>query len=297
MRTRIVIKLVTAIIGGWSVIAQPSVATAQDIVPNIAYGNDSDRQKLDLYRPDSAPPHPVLIFIHGGGFMSGNKRAGNARHIVRAGLDRGYAVASLNYRRSGEALFPAAVEDVLAAIGFLRMHASAYGLDSDRLATWGASAGGNLSAMAATLGSEAEGTHVQAAVNWFGPIVFDEMDAQFGALGIEPALGPTNAATSPESRYIGIPVGDPAAAELVRRASPQSYISPDDPPMLVQHGTEDRNIPIQQSRNFAGALAAVIGQEKVEYIPLAGAGHGGGDFLSEANMARIFAFLDKHLGR
>ncbi|MEO1483660.1 MAG: alpha/beta hydrolase [Myxococcota bacterium] len=277
------------------VFAPSPARDAEAWFPDLAYASASPRQTLDLYLPRGAQPFPFIVYIHGGGFKAGNKRAGNAPHIISAALGRGYAVASLNYRRSGEATFPAAVEDVFTAIRFLKTVAPEYGLAPDRMATWGDSAGGNLAAMAATRGTAEDGTQVQAAVDWFGPIVFDRMDAEFAALGLAPRLGPTDAPGSPESQYLGVAVGAPEAAGLVRDASPQSYITPDDPPMLIQHGTEDHNVPILQSQNFAEALARVIGPENVVFLALSGAGHGGDAFLNEENFARVFDFLDARL--
>lgn len=262
---------------------------------NLTYSDQSSSQKLDLYLPDTATPYPVIIYIHGGGFRAGNKRAGNAPNIIRASLDRGYAVASLNYRLSGEATYPAAVEDVFAALKYLKVNSADYGFDAARMATWGDSAGGNLASMAATSGSKEDGTDLQAAVNWFGPIAFDQMDSQFERLGIAPMLGATSAEGSPESSYLGVVVGTPDAADLVVAASPQTYITPDDPPMIIQHGTADRNVPILQSANFATALSQVIGPENVVFDALDGAGHGGDAFLTEANFDRVFEFLDTYL--
>ncbi len=262
---------------------------------NVTYGDQSSSQKLDLYLPDAAKPYPLIVYIHGGGFRAGNKRAGDAPDIIRAGMDRGYAVASLNYRLSGEATYPAAIDDVFAAINYLKVNSADYDLDPDRMATWGDSAGGNLASMAATRGSKVDGTDLQAVVNWFGPIVFDQMDSQFESLGIEPMLGATSADGSPESTYLGAVVGTAEAADLVIDASPQTYITPDDPPMILQHGTADRNVPILQSENFATALSEVIGPERVVFDALEGAGHGGDAFLTEANFGRVFAFLDAYL--
>ncbi|MEL6837824.1 MAG: alpha/beta hydrolase [Pseudomonadota bacterium] len=261
------------------------------LIADIPYGDASTRQKLDLYLPDGEGPFPVILFVHGGGFSSGHKRAANPRAVIRAGLARGYAVASTNYRRSGEALFPAAADDVIAAVRFLQDHADDYDLARNRVATWGASAGGNLAAMAAL----SDDTNVQAAVIWFGPIRFDQMDAQFETLGLDPMLGATDAANSPESQYLGVAVGAPEAADLVLQASPQSYITSDDPPVLIQHGTADRNVPILQSEFFAAELADVIGPSKVEFDAIAGAGHGGDAFVSDANFDRVFLFLNAHL--
>lgn len=290
-----VLSLAVAILNGNLVPLPIQVRDGEGRFLGIAYADRSGRQRLDLYLPDAAKPYPVIVYIHGGGFRAGNKRAGNAPDIIRAGLDRGYAVASLNYRLSGEATYPAAVEDVFAAIKYLKTNAADYDVDSARMATWGDSAGGNLASMAATRGSKAEGTDLQAAVNWFGPIVFDQMDSQFETLGIVPMLGATSAEGSPESTYLGVVVGTADAADLAIAASPQTYISPDDPPMIIQHGTADRNVPILQSENFAAALSETIGPERVVFDALEVAGHGGGAFLTEANFDRVFAFLDTYL--
>lgn len=258
---------------------------------NIPYGEQSNRQKLDLYLPDLAQTLPLVVVVHGGGFMSGHKRAANPSAVVQSALPRGYAVASINYRRSGEALFPAAVQDVVAAVSFLQDNATDYSIDPEKIAVWGASAGGNLAAMAAL----SEEIDVQAAVIWFAPIRFDQMDLQFEMLEVDPMLGPTNAPESPESRYLGVAVGAPEAAALVTQASPQSYITEDDPPFLIQHGTADRNVPILQSQQFAEALKDTLGDAYVVFDAIDNAGHGGDAFLSDENFDRIFRFLSTHL--
>lgn len=301
MRVRLffVVLALVATAFGYRMVSPPpvSVDDGQKRFVNIAYGELSPNQKLDLYLPASAAPHPLIVYLHGGGFKAGDKRAGNARPIISAALGNGYAVASINYRLSKEAKFPAAVEDVFAALEFLKAEAEQYDLSRDLVAIWGDSAGGNLASMAATREAPDGKKAVKAAINWFGPIQFDLMDDQFSTLGLDPMLGPTSAPASPESEYLGRIVGSPEAADLVIRASPQTYVTPDDVPMLIQHGTADRNVPVLQSENFARALAAAIGADKVEFDSLPGAGHGGEAFLSEDNFARIFTFLNKHLKR
>ena len=291
MRVGIIAAL--GVVVALTLMPRPQHAAARYL--DIVYAKASSRQTLDLYLPSGEGVSPLIVFVHGGGFMSGNKRGGNAPDIIRAGLARGYAVASVNYRRSREALFPAAADDVTTAVAFLREEADQYGLDPRRFVVWGASAGGNLAAMAATRGAESEGTAVQAAVIWFAPIAFDQMDAQFEALDIRPMLGATNKQNSPESRYLGVAVGSPDAVDLVRAASPQTYITARAPPTLIQHGTADRNIPITQSENFARALSDAIGGDRARFTALEGAGHGGDAFASTANFDLIFAFLNRHL--
>lgn len=276
------------------------------VFANLAYAKGSSAQTLDLFLPDSGTgPFPLIVAIHGGAFQFGHKSDGQ-ENPMKAGLARGYAVASINYRLSKEAKFPAAIQDVKAAIRFLRAQAAQYQLDPNRFAAWGGSAGGNLAALAATsareplfhdsaLGNSEQSDAVQVAVDWYGPIHFSTMDTQFAALGQTPRMGKTNSERSPESRYLGKVVGTPEAELLVQQASPLTYVSVDDPPMLLQHGTEDRNIPITQSQVLADSLARVIGPEKVRFETVEGAGHGGKLFTSPENLERVFEFLDRWL--
>ncbi len=272
---------------------------------DVAYAAKSDAEKLDIYLPNEGTgPFPLIIEIHGGAFMMGSKSEQIAP--MMEGLKRGYAVASINYRMSGEAPFPAAVNDVKAAIRFLRANAAKYKLNPLKFATWGGSAGGNLSAIAGTsggvaaladpsLGNTDVSDSVQAAVDWYGPIWFSTMNSEFKALGQTPVMGVTSAATSPESKYIGKTVGNAGSESLVAQASPQNYIDAKDPPFYIQHGTADRNIPITQSKNFASKLASAIGADKVTLEILEGAGHGGSQFEDGANVKKIIDFLDKYL--
>ncbi|SFN58032.1 Acetyl esterase/lipase [Formivibrio citricus] len=273
---------------------------------DVAYAKTSPSQKLDLYLPnEGAEPFPLIIEIHGGGFALG-KKSGNIAPMLE-GLKRGYAVASIDYRLSGEAKFPAAINDVKAAIRFLRANAAQYRLDSNRFATWGGSAGGNLSALAATsagvaaltdpaLGHADVSDAVQAAVDWFGPLDFTTMDAQFAAQGTSGVMGLTSSPNSFESRYLGKTVGTPEAQPLAALANPITHVGAKTPPMYIQHGAADRNVPITQSKQLAEKLVSTIGQDKVVFETL-DAGHGGPKFDAPANAAKILDFLDKHLKR
>lgn len=278
---------------------------------NVAYAAKSSAQIMDIYIPNEGTgPFPLIISIHGGAFKSGDKADGQESPMLgtaeSGGIASGYAVASINYRLSGEAKWPAQINDIKAAIRFLRAHAAEYSLNPDKFATWGGSAGGNLAALAAvtggvkeladdTLGNAGVSDAIQAGVDWFGPIYFSTMDAEFAALGQTPAMGATNTATSPESAYLGKTIGTAEAEPLVIAASPQTYITNDDPAFFIQHGTADRNIPITQSENFSKKLAAVLGADKVFFEKLEGAGHGTAEFSAVSNVAKIIAFLDKYL--
>lgn len=264
---------------------------------DLAYAGQSQAQKLDLYLPTKGQgPFPVVVHVHGGGFMVGDKADGQLTPVLAA-LDRGLAVASVNYRLSGEALFPAQVRDVKAAIRWLRVHAGTYGLDSRRFAVWGGSAGGHLASLVGTTGDATvfseEGeppgssTRVQAVVDWFGPIDFSSMDEQFRKSGKGQA--DHGEASSPESRLLGRPLAE--VPELAKVANPATYLSADDPPFLIQHGTEDPLVPTEQSIHFAEALESVLGKKKVRLELIQGAGHGGPAFDDPKNLRKVLDFL------
>ncbi|MBC3787654.1 alpha/beta hydrolase [Spirosoma utsteinense] len=279
--------------------AKANTASIQRKWLDVAYADKSTAQKLDIYLPDTGKgPFPVIVPIHGGAFKMGDKADGQLTPML-AGLKRGYAVVSVNYRLSGEAVFPAQIQDVKAAIRFIRAHASTYQLNPNRIAAWGGSAGGHLAAMAGTtsditdfddasLGNAGQSSRVQAVVDWFGPIRFDQMDAQFKASG--KGTADHDAANSPESQLLGKPVQQ--APDLVKRASPATYISQSDPPMFIEHGTDDRLVPTQQSVDFAAALEKILGHQNVTITLLEGANHGGPQFNTPENLATVFSFLD-----
>lgn len=269
---------------------------------NVAYATKSPAQKLDIYLPNAGDgPFPVIVSIHGGAFKMGDKADGQLTPVLEA-LKHGYAVVSVNYRLSGEAIFPAQIQDVKAAIRFVRANAKAYKFNPDKIATWGGSAGGHLAAMAGTtgdvtlfddasLGNAGQSSRVQAVVDWFGPIQFDQMDAQLRASG--KGVPDHDAANSPESELVGKQITQ--AANLVKRASPATYISPNDPPIFIEHGTEDQLVPTEQSKNFYADLVKVMGKDRVTLTLLTGARHGGPQFGTPENLANVFAFLDKYL--
>jgi acetyl esterase/lipase len=268
---------------------------------DVPYANASPAQKLDIYLPnDGDGPYPVIVAIHGGGFKFGDKASGEIVPMLAA-LDRGYAVVSINYRLSGEAKWPAPIQDVKAAIRWIKANSAKYRFEPNRIATWGDSAGGYLSAMAGVsagidaledkqMGSADQTSRVQAAVDWFGPIDFLKMDEQFKTSGIDGMKHSTP--DSFESQLLGQPITD--APDVVKAASPETYITGDDPPFFIQHGSADPLIPIQQSEQFAARLKQVLGPEKVVFESLDGAGHGGPQFADPNNVARVLDFLDQH---
>jgi acetyl esterase/lipase len=269
---------------------------------NIPYATQSSSQQLDIYLPNEGEgPFPVIVSIHGGAFMMGDKGDGQLKPMLE-GLKRGYAVVSINYRMSGEAVFPALVLDVKAAIRWIKANATQYHLKKDAIAVWGGSAGGYLCAMEGltggkpifedlNMGNAQENSQVQAVVDWFGPINFLTMDPQLQQSGN--GTPDHNASNSPESKLMGQTITE--IPEAVQKANPEMYITADAPPFLIMHGTRDQLVPTQQSEHFAAALKPVLGDNKVILHLLEGAKHGGPEFETAENLARVFTFLDQYL--
>lgn len=269
---------------------------------DLSYSSLSPAQKLDIYLPDEGErPFPIIFYIHGGGFAIGDKRDIHVLAFLK-GLARGYAVVSVNFRLSDEGIFPAGLQDIKAAIRWLRANSEQYHLDGNRIAACGGSSGGNYAAMVCLTGHVAEfddlslgnpgyPCDVQAAVDWFGPTDFLKMDEQL----FESGFGPSDhgEAESPESRYLGAKLSDvPLKVEL---ANPMTYIYSNMPPILIQHGRLDTLVPVQQSIMFVEKLGKYVPNDRFEFDILEGAGHGDPLFETEENMARVFSFLDRHL--
>ena len=271
---------------------------------DLAYATLSEAQKLDIYYPTTGGSFPVIVWIHGGAFKGGDKRDQQLEPVLKT-LARGYAVVSMNYRMSGEATFPALVQDVKAAVRWVRANATAHGFDPSRIAIWGGSAGGYLALMAGVvgalpefddpaLGNADQSAEVQAVVAWFPPADFLTMDAQLEASGfVQTPESAHSGPQSPESLILGRQIT--LIPDLVREADPATYIRPGLPPFFIQHGSADETVPYQQSLVFAGKLATVNGADTVRYELLLNARHGHDDpaFKSQENVNKIVDFLDR----
>jgi acetyl esterase/lipase len=246
----------------------------------------------------------VIATFHGGAWMFGDK--GDARNEpFLAGLGRGYAVACVNYRLSGEAQFPSQIYDCKAAIRYLRGHAAEYKLDGKRIGAWGASAGGHLVALLGT-SNKVKGledlsiknshnrisSQVQAVVVWFGPSEnFLKMDEELARSGL--GIPNHSEADSPESRLLGRKITEIPA--LVKFASPMTYIKADVPPFLIQHGQQDGIVPVEQAIRFAAEIERIAGRDRVRLEILPEAAHGDPLFRTPQNVQRVLDFFDLHL--
>lgn len=269
-----------------------------DPLSNIAYASNSPAQALDIVLPDGEGPFPLVILVHGGGFAFGDKQMSIVQNMFNL-TNAGYAVATVNYRLSGEASYPAAIADVKAAVRFLRANAVTYALNPEQFAIWGESAGAYLAVMAAVTpdGSfQADVTDnatvsdaVSCVIDFYGPITFFQMDEDFAALGVQ---GNTGGADSFESKWLGLPVGE-LSDEMKAEMSPLTYISADTKlQAFIQAGSADANIPYTQSTRLADAFKEVIGDQNVKFEILDGAAHMDNAFYTADNLAKVVSFLN-----
>ena len=276
----------------------------QKVYRDLAYGSRSEAQKLDLYVPAGNGPFPLVVVIHGGGFIGGDKTGSSQLSKIKVLLKDGYAAASINYRLSDEKIYPAQIYDAKAAVRYLRSNTMKFNLDPDHFGAWGASAGGTLAALLGTtcgvtelegakLGNAEQSSCIQAAVDWFGPVDILRMEEQFEGTNCPSGHKNPDLAKSNESKWMGAPIQ--TVPKLVYKTNPMNYIDASDPPFYIQHGSDDCIIPPEQSRALAGALIAATGIDNVIYSELPGAGHGGEKFNTEENMKLVVEFLDKYL--
>lgn len=257
---------------------------------NLPYVSQHDKfQKLDLYLPDGGDgARPLVVWVHGGGWASGSKENPPVKELVA----RGYAVASVGYRLSQQALYPAQIQDCKAAIRWLRAHAREYQIDSKRIGAWGESAGGHLVALLGTTGDIRDydvgeyldqSSAVQCVVNWYGPTNF----IHWGGPEIPPKDSPESAIYC----LMGGPVSKMRDAAV--RASPVYFANADSAPFLMIHGDRDPVVPLAQSQMLHEALLKVGAKSDLLTIP--GAAHGGKEFHAIENMGQVIAFFDRYL--
>jgi acetyl esterase/lipase len=260
---------------------------------NVTYVTDGHaNQTLDLYLP-AKPAGPLLVWIHGGGWRGGSK----ANPPGLAVLAKGVTVASVEYRFSQHAIFPAQIEDCKAAIRWLRAHASEYGYDPKRIGCWGASAGGHLTALLAVTGQVRDfdvgenldqPSAIQCAVNWFGPADFPAYDP-----GLPTAMVQRENPNSVLAQLFGGRISE--KLDLAKRASPVTWATKEAAPMLIMQGTKDPLVPLDQSQRLADRLKSVGADVTLDVID--GAGHGGPQFTTPEKLGLLLGFLEQHLAK
>jgi acetyl esterase/lipase len=223
---------------------------------------------------------PVVVWVHGGGWTKGSKENPPLAWLAA----EGYAVASINYRLSWMARWPAQIDDVRAALRWLRVNAAKHGIDPDRIVVAGGSAGGHLAALAGTQSppaGETVSSRVRAVIDLYGPADLPSMPAN------RPDRPGEDAARTNGARLLGGAVRD--RLELAREASALHHVSADDPPFLILHGDRDPQVPLEQSQRLHAALRAAGVSSELVVLP--GAGHGGKEFSTPEIRAKIRAFL------
>lgn len=261
---------------------------------DIAYRYASFSQRLDVYRPVGDGPHPVVVYLHGGGWVAGDKATPADVGMVASIVAHGYAVVSVNYRLATEAVFPAQLDDVRAALAWVRERGPEHGLDAARVGVFGVSAGAHLAALAGVTERET----VRAVVGWAPPVDLSTVGADLAARA--DCDGAWSDPDDPESFWAAL-VGGPVSArpELVAAADPTRHLADGDvadlPPFLFSHGDRDCTVPLAQSQRFVAIVRAVTGRpDAAEVRVLPDAGHVR-QFPRDAEMAADLAFLDAHL--
>jgi acetyl esterase/lipase len=270
---------------------------------DVAYGTIHTAQKLDIYTPAGLGTYPVVVMIHGGGWVQGDKGEYKTSPKTETLLSRGYAVVAVNYRLSFAAKFPAQIQDVKAAIRWVRANATTYNFNPNKIGAWGTSAGGHLAALLSTsggvtaledltIGDATQSSKIQAGVDWFGPTDLLQMDAQTIAQGCSANNATHNSVNSPESQLMGYAIQTQPA--LVQLANPVTYVTSEDPPIYIAHGMGDCTVPRGQSQVLYDALIAVKGTTDVKLNLLSASGHGTGQFENSTTVNLMVDFFDKY---
>ncbi len=297
MKAATLVFMIVTVLGSSMGIAQSAGESAQKpsrVTKDVTYATaDGKPLKLDIYLPEGVRQPALLVWVHGGAWSAGSKE-----QYPEVFVARGFALASLDFRQATEARFPANVHDIKAAIRFLRAHAAEYGYRTDRIAIAGASSGAHLAALVGVTNGNAqlegaEGSElkqssaVQAIVSYFGASNLNTILAQSTPVGLnvrEPAL----------RRLLGgLPPGQ--VSELATLASPVTHVSKASPPLLLFHGDQDPQMPINQSHELEGAYEK-LGLD-VELDVLHGAAHGGNVFFEGEALDKAVEFLRRTLGQ
>jgi acetyl esterase/lipase len=279
-----VVLFVSALLAAPGIAAPPANV---EFEPDITYATvDGEELKLNLSRPkDAKEPLPCVVVIHGGGWAAGNRKGHD--NLTWELAARGYVSATVSYRFAPKHPFPAQIQDVKAAVRFLRANAEKYHIDAARVGAVGFSAGAHLSMMLGTMdkadGFDDVGEHreqpskVQAVVSFFGPTDL---------------LAPYPDATKPILKnFFGGPVEE--KRDLAKQASPITYVNAGDAPMLLLQGTKDPLVPHDQAVRMADALTNAGVPGRVEL--LLGAGHGWPGAELQRTAVTTYAFFDQYL--
>ena len=293
--------LLIVILASWQGMLSAQTEYAIDSNPDIVYAEIAGQElMLDLYTPEGVENPGLVLWVHGGAWRTMTRKSRPTQSIVEAFVPAGYAVASVEFRMSTEAQFPAQIHDIKAAIRFLRAQQQELGLNAERIVAMGNSSGGHLVAVLAVSNSAAGLSELQGTV---GEYLEQSSDVQgvvsyYGASNLTTILG--------QSTPHGLSVREPALDLLIggqpdeqtglaRLASPALLVSSSSVPLLLLHGDQDPQMPINQAHEIHGAY-----QEQgldVQFEVVHGAAHGGALFHDRPRNAVVLEFITRILGR
>jgi len=255
-------------------------------IPYVSHATSNQNFNLYLPRGKGAGPFPLVVWIHGGAWMSGSKEWDNVKYLVRDG----YAIASIDYRYTPQAPFPAQIQDCNAALNFIVAHAADYGVDAKRFVMGGGSAGGHLALMLGLArGQKDFGANPAikplAILDFFGPTDLNKMKSDLEAIHSRKGL---DLFYDAGSKLFGTPIDE--SADKGKMASPINYVSAAAPPVMICQGGKDNLVPLAQSERLHAALdkAGV----KNELVVVDDAGHDGAAFSTPEMQMKVIHFLD-----
>ncbi len=272
---------------------------------DVPYASESPSQVLNVYIPETGADgtYPVIVLVHGGGFAMETQNESLIQPVISKALEKGYAVVSVDYRKSSEAVFPSALSDVKASVRWIRANADKYGFDPENITIWGESAGAYLADMVALTpevvalnGDVTENLEYSSAVrnvvSFYAPVEFYTMDDEFIALGMSGSANHSRA-NSFESAFLGQALNVDKEKtyttywETYRDQLPENFALK----AWIQAGTSDQNVPCTQSTNLAERLVGIVGSENIRYGLIDGAGHMDSAFYTDENLDAVFEFI------
>lgn len=262
-----------------------SIPDDVQLISNLEYKNVGDLSlQLDLYLPKELNATlPLVVWVHGGGWKNGSKEKPKGVWLAQ----NGYAFASINYRLTHEAIWPAQIEDCRDAVRFLRSKSNAFKIDPDKIAVWGGSAGGHLVAVMGTLEppeNEPVSSKVQAVIDWYGPSDLLSMPPN----NVSETRTLEQVANSNGAKLLGATVRD--VPKLAKQASAFWNVSKNDPPILIIHGEKDPGVPLEQSQKLHKKLLENNVPSTLHIVKEAG--HGGPLFQTDEVKLIMLKFLD-----
>lgn len=247
-------------------------------IPRVQYGREHPRQYLECIFKDGTEKRPVLVWIHGGGWQDDNLTTTYRPERTLAELaKRGWFIACIEYRLAQHGSFPVPMHDCQEAVKFLRANCARFGIDPDRIALWGESAGAHLACMVGANFNNEPGADVQAVVSWFCP---SDLEEQYRFLG-----------QSGEDDFVSKLLGENGMAEPERAAwaSPVTYADKKMPPVLLMHGDADELVNYEQSARYYERLKAAGNDALLVTVP----GQGHGFFRGQQYYDAVMEFLEK----